>query len=80
MAALIAGDCAGGDHRGRLAAAIRVARIGIEGDWLALRVDRSDDAVIELARKYAALEHDAKGEWLGGRMPLEHPCPGRRNP
>lgn len=80
MAALIAGDCAGGDHRGRLAAGIRVAKKGVEGDWLELYVDKSDDAVIELARKYAALEHEAKGDWRGGRMPFEHPCPKRPEP
>jgi uncharacterized Ntn-hydrolase superfamily protein len=61
MAALVAGDHAGGDHRGRLAAGIRVARKGIEGYWLELYVDKSDDAVVELARKYAALKHEAKG-------------------
>ena len=31
MAALVAGDRAGGDHRGRLAAGIRVAKRGIAG-------------------------------------------------
>lgn len=62
MAALLAGDKAGGDHRGRLAAGIRVAKTGIEGYWLELYVDKSDDAVVELGRKYAELEHEAKGE------------------
>jgi uncharacterized Ntn-hydrolase superfamily protein len=80
VAALIAGDCAGGDHRGRLAAGIRVAKKGSAGDWLELYVDKSDDAVIELARKYAALEHAAKGEWRGGKMPFEHPCTTRPEP
>jgi len=61
MAALIAGDRAGGDHRGRLAAGIRVAKQGIEGYWLELYVDESQDAVVEMAKKYAALEHEAKG-------------------
>jgi len=75
MAALIAGDCAGGDHRGRLAAGIRVARKGTKGCWLELYVDQSDDAVVELAREYAALEHEAKGQWPGGRLPFTHPCP-----
>lgn len=65
MAALIAGDCAGGDHRGRLAAGIRVAKEGIDGCWLELYVDKSDDAVIELAKKYIALQHEAKGSWPG---------------
>lgn len=61
MAALVAGDRAGGDHRGRLAAGMRVAKKGVEGYWLELYVDKSDDAVNELAQKYAALEHEAKG-------------------
>ena len=61
MAALVAGDRAGGDHRGRLAAGIRVAKEGVEGYWLELYVDKSDDAVAELARKYTALRHEAKG-------------------
>lgn len=80
MAALIAGDCAGGDHRGRLAAGIRVAKKGVEGHWLDLQVEKSDDAVIELARKYAELKHDAKGDWRGGKLPFEHPCPNRPKP
>jgi uncharacterized Ntn-hydrolase superfamily protein len=61
MAALVAGDRAGGDHRGRLAAGIRVAKKGISGHWLELHVHKSDNAVVELAEKYAALEHEAKG-------------------
>jgi uncharacterized Ntn-hydrolase superfamily protein len=61
MAALVAGDRAGGDHRGRLAAGIRVAKKGTPGLWLELHVHKSDNAVIELAEKYAALDHDAKG-------------------
>ena len=73
MAALIAGDCAGGDHRGRLAAGIRVAKKDVEGYWFELHVDKSDDAVIELAQKYAELKHDAKGEWRGGQLPFERP-------
>jgi uncharacterized Ntn-hydrolase superfamily protein len=80
MAALIAGDCAGGDHRGRLAAGIRVAKKGVEGDWLGLHVDKSDDAVIELAKNYAELKHDAKGSWEGGKLPFQHPCPDRVKP
>lgn len=71
MAALIAGDRAGGDHRGRLAAGIRVAKQGIEGYWLELYVDESQDAVIDLAKKYAALEHEAKGSWPGGKLPFK---------
>lgn len=77
MAALVAGDCAGGDHRGRLAAGIRVAKAGVDGDWLSLYVDQSDDAVIELAKKYAELTHNAKGPWPGGKLPFQHPCPDR---
>jgi len=77
MAALIAGDCAGGDHRGRLAAGIRVAKRGVPGLWLEIQVDKSDDAVIDLAKRYAELKHEAKGEWRGGRLPFEHPCPDR---
>jgi uncharacterized Ntn-hydrolase superfamily protein len=61
MAALVAADQAGGDHRGRLAAGIRLAKPRVEGWWLDLQVDRSDDAVSELARKYAELDHAAKG-------------------
>ena len=61
MAALVAGDRAGGDHRGRLAAGIRVAKRGVDGYWLELQVDKSDDAVEELLRKYTELEYPAKG-------------------
>jgi uncharacterized Ntn-hydrolase superfamily protein len=80
MAALIAGDCVGGDHRGRLAAGIRVAKKGLEGYWLDLHVDKSDDAVIALAREYAELKHEAKGNWAGGQPPFKHPCPNRPEP
>jgi uncharacterized Ntn-hydrolase superfamily protein len=61
MAALIAGDRAGGDHRGRLAAGIRVAKTGVAGDWFVLSVDDSDNAVEELAKRYAESTHEAKG-------------------
>ncbi|MBX3411595.1 MAG: DUF1028 domain-containing protein [Pirellulales bacterium] len=61
MATLVAGDRAGGDHRGRLAAGIRVAKPGVDGVWLDLHVDRSDDAVEELKQKYDQLDHPAKG-------------------
>jgi uncharacterized Ntn-hydrolase superfamily protein len=54
MAALVAGDRAGGDHRGRLAAGIRVAKAGVEGTVLLLDVDKSEDAVAALARLYAS--------------------------
>jgi uncharacterized Ntn-hydrolase superfamily protein len=80
MAALVAGDCAGGDHRGRLAAGIRVAKKNVKGYWLELQVDNSKDAVIELIKKYAKLKHEAKGEWAGGKMPFKHPCPKRPKP
>ncbi len=80
MAALIAGDCAGGDHRGRLAAGIRVAKKGVEGIWLELDVDESSDAVIDLAKKYADLKHEAKGTWRGGQLPFLDPCPERGAP
>lgn len=62
MAALVAGDRAGGDHRGRLAAGIRVAKPGIKGLWLELYVDESDNAVNDLARKYSEMRHEAKEE------------------
>jgi uncharacterized Ntn-hydrolase superfamily protein len=60
MAALVAADRAGGDHRGRLAAGIRVAKKGVDGLWLDLQVEKSDDAVEELRKAYAALDHPAK--------------------
>ncbi len=74
MAALLAGDCAGGDHRGRLAAGIRVCRSGTEGYWLELYVDRSEDAVAELFREYAKLEHEARGEWISGSATSDDVC------
>jgi uncharacterized Ntn-hydrolase superfamily protein len=80
MAALVAGDCAGGDHRGRLAAGIRVVKKDVAGYWLELQVDKSDDAVIELLKKYAELKHEAKGEWRYGQLPFQHPCPDRPAP
>jgi uncharacterized Ntn-hydrolase superfamily protein len=80
MAALAAGDCAGGDHRGRLAAGIKVAKKGVEGVWFELQVDKSPDAVIELLKKYAESGHEAKGAWRGGKLPFEHPCPARPEP
>jgi len=54
MAALVAGDRAGGDHRGRLAAGIRIAKKGIPGYHLELHVHNSNNAVTDLAQKYAA--------------------------
>lgn len=53
MAALKAGDDAGGDHRGRLAAGIQVAKPGVDGLWVELYVDKSDDAVNDLVAEYA---------------------------
>ena len=80
MAALVAADCAGGDHRGRLAAGIRVCKPGIKGYWLELRVDKSDDAVLDLLKKYNATKHPAKGSWQPGKPPYKHPCPDRPKP
>jgi uncharacterized Ntn-hydrolase superfamily protein len=80
MAALVAGDCAGGDHRGRLAAGIIVAKPEVEGHWLELHVDKSEDAVVELQQKYVELEHDAKGVWPGGKSPWKYPCDRRGDP
>ena len=55
MASLVAGDKAGGDCRGRQAAAVLVVRenggpSGLNDRYLDLRVDEHDDAVNELAR------------------------------
>jgi uncharacterized Ntn-hydrolase superfamily protein len=75
VAALLAGDCAGGDHRGRLAAGMRVAKRGVDGDWLEIQIDKSDDAVRDLAKRYAEMAHAAKGDWRGARLPFEDPCP-----
>ncbi len=80
MAALIAGDCAGGDHRGRLAAGIRVAKVGHDGYWLESYIDKSDDAVVDLAKQYAELRHDAKGDWPGGKLPFTRPSLNRPAP
>ncbi len=54
MAALLAGDQAGGDHRGRLAAGLRVAGPGVQTGYAELDVDEHPDAVAELGRLYAA--------------------------
>ncbi len=80
MAALVAADCAGGDHRGRLAAGMRVAKREVDGYWLELQVEKSDDAVRDLFKQYVALKHDAKGEWPNGRPPFQLPCPDRQQP
>lgn len=63
LASLLAGDVVGGDHRGRLAAGVRVAKTGTEGYWFELYVDESDDAVIDLVRKYSERKHEARGPW-----------------
>ena len=63
LASLLAGDNVGGDHRGRLAAGIRVAKTGVEGYWFELYVDDSADAVVDLLTKYAERKHEAKGQW-----------------
>ncbi len=52
IVALVAGDQVGGDHRGRLAAGIRIAKACVPGYSLELQVDESNDAVGELARLY----------------------------
>ena len=74
MAALIAADCEGGDHRGRLAAGIRIAKTGVDGYWMELQVEKSDDAVVDLLKKYAETKHPAKGQWRGGQLPYQMPC------
>ena len=79
MAALVAGDCAGGDHRGRLAAGIIVARPGSDDAWLELYIDKSDDAVLE-RRKYVEIEHDAKGRGPRTSCRGSHPAPIGRRP
>jgi uncharacterized Ntn-hydrolase superfamily protein len=71
VCALLAGDQAGGDHRGRLAAGIKVAKPGVEGLWFELYVDKSDDAVNELVKQYTQLKHGAKGEWDGKVPPRD---------
>ena len=55
MAALVAGDEAGGDHRGRLAAGLRIAGPGVAGELFELDVDESDDAVRELNETYIGM-------------------------
>lgn len=68
MAALVAGDRAGGDHRGRLAAGVRIAKKDVEGIYFELHVDKSDDAVTDLLKKYVETEHAAKGKWDGAKL------------
>jgi len=74
VAALVAADCAGGDHRGRLAAGVVVAKKDVEGHWFELYTDKSDDAVADLLKKYVATNHAAKGTWKPGQPPFKHPC------
>ncbi len=78
MAALVAGDCAGGDHRGRLSAGIRVCKKEGEGYWLDQHVDKSDDAVVDLHKRYVESDHEARGEW--SKQPYQRPCPDRPAP
>lgn len=73
LAALVAGDVAGGDHRGRLAAGIRVAKQDVKGYYFELYVDKSEDAVIDLLKKYVETSHAAKGDWRGGKTPFVDP-------
>ena len=75
MAALVAGDCAGGDHRGRLSAGIRVCKPNVAGYWLDMHVEKSDDAIIALHKQYIASDHESRGDW--GKKPYQHPCPDR---
>lgn len=63
MASLLAGDAVGGDHRGRLAAGIRIAKTGTEGYWFELYVDDSRDAVVDIVELYAKEKHEARGKW-----------------
>jgi uncharacterized Ntn-hydrolase superfamily protein len=78
MAALVAGDCAGGDHRGRLAAGIRVCKKDGAGYWLDMHVDNNADAIVALHKQYVESDHEARGDW--GKKPYAHPCPNRPAP
>jgi len=60
MASLVGGDRGGGDHRGRLAAALLVAGPKQPDKPLDLRVDKDDDAVNALHQKYQAHKRIAK--------------------
>lgn len=75
MAALVAGDRSGGDHRGHLAAGLRVAKTGVAGCWLEVYVDKSDRAVDELLEAYLRAPHPARGGWNG---PADKKAAGRR--
>lgn len=80
MAALVAADCTGGDHRGRLAAGIRVAKTGVDGYWFELYIDESENAVIDLAKRYVEIDHPSKGAWAAAQKPFRHPCEDRLEP
>jgi uncharacterized Ntn-hydrolase superfamily protein len=63
LAALLAGDGAGGDRRGRQSAALLVVREGggyggYTDRYVDLRVDDHDDAATELARVFQAYDRD----------------------
>jgi uncharacterized Ntn-hydrolase superfamily protein len=63
LAALTAGDRAGGDRRGRQSAALLVVRQGggyggYTDRYVDLRVDDHDDAVTEIARVFQAYDRD----------------------
>ncbi|MDP6467299.1 MAG: DUF1028 domain-containing protein [Pirellulaceae bacterium] len=75
IAALIAADGAGGDHRGRLAAGVVVAKKDVKGHWFELYTDKSDDAVRDLLKKYIEIEHAAKGDWTPVKPPFKDPRP-----
>ena len=77
-AALVPSNCAGGDHRGRLAAGIRIAERSLNGYWLELYTDKSQDAVVDLLRKYAELQHDAKGTGTAASCLSSIPAPTGR--
>jgi uncharacterized Ntn-hydrolase superfamily protein len=59
MATLVAGDRAGGDHRGRLAAALLIANPAHPKTPFDLRIDNDPDAVNALERLYAARQSNA---------------------
>jgi uncharacterized Ntn-hydrolase superfamily protein len=71
IAAMVAGEAAGGDKRGKQSAALLIYG---EEEWsdLDLRVDDHTDPLAELAR----LEHVSRERWTHFRQSL----PSRRNP
>ena len=50
-----------------IAAGIRVAKSGHEGLWFELYVDESDDAVVDVRKKYQESDHEAKGDWKSSK-------------